>query len=69
VEFITSDEAQRAMERHRQNIGSRYIELFRATKRCVLRPYLDTFVSLTHLKAVLFILDWAEYEISLLTVY
>ncbi|KAG0623825.1 hypothetical protein M758_3G204800 [Ceratodon purpureus] len=32
VEFITSDEAQRAMERHRQNIGSRYIELFRATK-------------------------------------
>jgi epithelial splicing regulatory protein 1/2 len=36
VEFITSDEAQRAMERHRQNIGSRYIELFRATKRFVL---------------------------------
>lgn len=35
VEFITSDEAQRAMERHRQNIGSRYIELFRATKRFV----------------------------------
>jgi heterogeneous nuclear ribonucleoprotein F/H/epithelial splicing regulatory protein 1/2 len=33
VEFISSDEAQRAMERHRQNIGSRYIELFRATKR------------------------------------
>ncbi|KAJ7526814.1 hypothetical protein O6H91_16G024000 [Diphasiastrum complanatum] len=32
VEFISSDEAQRAMERHRQNIGSRYIELFRATK-------------------------------------
>jgi heterogeneous nuclear ribonucleoprotein F/H/epithelial splicing regulatory protein 1/2 len=32
VEFISSDEAQRGMERHRQNIGSRYIELFRATK-------------------------------------
>uniref|UniRef100_A0A7I4A7R3 RRM domain-containing protein n=1 Tax=Physcomitrium patens TaxID=3218 RepID=A0A7I4A7R3_PHYPA len=32
VEFMSSDEAQRAMERHRQNIGSRYIELFRATK-------------------------------------
>jgi epithelial splicing regulatory protein 1/2 len=33
VEFTSSDEAQRGMERHRQNIGSRYIELFRATKR------------------------------------
>ncbi|KAH9557410.1 hypothetical protein CY35_07G083300 [Sphagnum magellanicum] len=32
VEFTSSDEAQRGMERHRQNIGSRYIELFRATK-------------------------------------
>ncbi|EFJ14378.1 hypothetical protein SELMODRAFT_446014 [Selaginella moellendorffii] len=32
VEFISSKEAQRAMERHRNNIGSRYIELFRATK-------------------------------------
>ncbi|KAJ7571157.1 hypothetical protein O6H91_01G152400 [Diphasiastrum complanatum] len=36
VEFISSDEAQRAMERHRQNIGSRYIELFRATKRLII---------------------------------
>lgn len=33
VEFVSPEEAQRAMERHRQNIGSRYIELFRATKR------------------------------------
>lgn len=33
VEFTNSEEAGRAMERHRQNIGSRYIELFRATKR------------------------------------
>lgn len=33
VEFVSSEETQRAMERHRQNIGSRYIELFRATKR------------------------------------
>eukprot|EP00250_Pteridium_aquilinum_P033242 c5358_g1_i1 orf=678-2033(-) len=32
VEFISVDEAQRAMERHKQNMGSRYIELFRATK-------------------------------------
>lgn len=32
VEFVSTDEAQRAMERHRHNIGSRYIELFRATK-------------------------------------
>lgn len=32
VEFVSVDEAQRAMERHKQNIGSRYIELFRATK-------------------------------------
>ncbi|KAH7443820.1 hypothetical protein KP509_02G052200 [Ceratopteris richardii] len=32
VEFTTTDEAQRAMERHKQNMGSRYIELFRATK-------------------------------------
>ena len=33
VEFVSPDEAQRAMERHKQNMGSRYIELFRATKR------------------------------------
>lgn len=33
VEFVSPEETQRAMERHRQNIGSRYIELFRATKR------------------------------------
>ncbi|MCO5559795.1 hypothetical protein L7F22_013399 [Adiantum nelumboides] len=32
VEFMSADEAQRAMERHKQNMGSRYIELFRATK-------------------------------------
>ncbi|CAM6102293.1 unnamed protein product [Calypogeia fissa] len=32
VEFVSPEETQRAMERHRQNIGSRYIELFRATK-------------------------------------
>ncbi|KAI5074845.1 hypothetical protein GOP47_0010806 [Adiantum capillus-veneris] len=32
VEFMSVDEAQRAMERHKQNMGSRYIELFRATK-------------------------------------
>lgn len=32
VEFVSVDEAQRAMERHKQNMGSRYIELFRATK-------------------------------------
>ncbi|KAL2634576.1 hypothetical protein R1flu_006055 [Riccia fluitans] len=32
VEFVSTEETQRAMERHRQNIGSRYIELFRATK-------------------------------------
>lgn len=32
VEFVSPEEAARAMERHRQNIGSRYIELFRATK-------------------------------------
>lgn len=32
VEFASVDEAQRAMERHKQNMGSRYIELFRATK-------------------------------------
>jgi RNA recognition motif-containing protein len=33
VEFVSPDEAQRAMERHKKNMGSRYIELFRATKR------------------------------------
>eukprot|EP00249_Psilotum_nudum_P011320 c23100_g1_i1 orf=403-1755(-) len=32
VEFVSPEEARRAMERHRQNIGSRYIELFRASK-------------------------------------
>eukprot|EP00249_Psilotum_nudum_P017256 c26237_g1_i1 orf=591-1967(-) len=32
VEFVSPEEAQSAMERDRHNIGSRYIELFRATK-------------------------------------
>lgn len=32
VEFSSADEAARAMIKHRQNIGSRYIELFRASK-------------------------------------
>eukprot|EP00245_Coleochaete_scutata_P014153 TRINITY_DN5962_c0_g1_i1.p1 TRINITY_DN5962_c0_g1~~TRINITY_DN5962_c0_g1_i1.p1 ORF type:complete len:458 (-),score=101.37 TRINITY_DN5962_c0_g1_i1:1011-2384(-) len=32
VEFTSTDEATRAMERHRNNIGARYIELFRSSK-------------------------------------
>eukprot|EP00271_Cylindrocystis_brebissonii_P015820 TRINITY_DN38855_c0_g1_i1.p1 TRINITY_DN38855_c0_g1~~TRINITY_DN38855_c0_g1_i1.p1 ORF type:complete len:464 (-),score=107.18 TRINITY_DN38855_c0_g1_i1:590-1981(-) len=32
VEFASPEEAQRAMEKHRSNIGARYIELFRASK-------------------------------------
>eukprot|EP00276_Gloeochaete_wittrockiana_P004971 CAMPEP_0184647442 /NCGR_PEP_ID=MMETSP0308-20130426/4378_1 /TAXON_ID=38269 /ORGANISM="Gloeochaete witrockiana, Strain SAG 46.84" /LENGTH=557 /DNA_ID=CAMNT_0027078411 /DNA_START=122 /DNA_END=1795 /DNA_ORIENTATION=- len=32
VEFFTPDEAQRAMSRHRQTLGHRYIEVFRATR-------------------------------------
>ncbi len=33
VEFTSSDEAQREMDSHHQNIGSYDRELFRATKR------------------------------------
>lgn len=33
VEFATPEDAQRAMEKHRQHMGSRYVELFRVTKR------------------------------------
>ncbi|CAI5479761.1 unnamed protein product [Closterium sp. Yama58-4] len=32
VEFASSEEAGRAMERHRQHMGNRYIELFRVSK-------------------------------------
>ena len=33
VEFVSIDEAHRAMERNRRSMGSRYVELLRATKR------------------------------------
>lgn len=32
VEFVSADEAHRAMERNKNNIGPRYVELLRATK-------------------------------------
>lgn len=32
VEFSSPEEAQRAMEKHRQYLGTRYVELFRVTK-------------------------------------
>eukprot|EP00850_Spirogloea_muscicola_P011829 SM000075S21918 [mRNA] locus=s75:21796:24659:+ [translate_table: standard] len=46
VEFTSPEEAARAMERHRNNMGSRYIELFRATKsemRGAMGPALASF--------------------------
>eukprot|EP00850_Spirogloea_muscicola_P012074 SM000077S21548 [mRNA] locus=s77:144588:147856:+ [translate_table: standard] len=46
VEFTSPEEAARAMERHRNNMGSRYIELFRATKsemRSAMGPALASF--------------------------
>ena len=33
VEFVSAEEAGRAMEKHKQHMGSRYVELFRVTKR------------------------------------
>lgn len=42
VEFATPEDAQRAMEKHRQHIGSRYVELFRVTKRSGPGPLLPT---------------------------
>jgi RNA recognition motif-containing protein len=32
VEFVTPDEAQRAMSRHKATVGNRYVELFRCSK-------------------------------------
>eukprot|EP00850_Spirogloea_muscicola_P020959 SM000232S07929 [mRNA] locus=s232:68983:72248:- [translate_table: standard] len=46
VELTSPEEAARAMERHRNNMGSRYIELFRATKsemRSAMGPALASF--------------------------
>jgi RNA recognition motif-containing protein len=39
VEFVSVDEAQRAMERNRRSMGTRYVELLRATKRRVFTAF------------------------------